>query len=217
MATVYSGKRKTGSPSAPPGEPAWDIAFLYPMQGEWTERDYFALERICGNRMIELANGHLEILPMPDMFHQDIVKFLFSLLESFVIKTRLGRVYFAPLPVKLWPGQIREPDIAFFKFHRIKNKRIAPEGADLVMEVVSPGAESRERDLEEKRNDYAKAKIPEYWIIDPEARTITVLTIVSRTYKAHGVFKPGETATSKLLKGFKVAVADVFAAAEGMD
>ena len=43
-----------------------------------------------------------------------------------------------------------------------------PSGADLVMEVVSGGREDRKRDLVTKRRDYARANIPEYWIVDPQ-------------------------------------------------
>ena len=159
------------------GEPAWSIALFFPMQGEWTEEAYFALESRSGNWMIELANGFLEFPPLPDMFHQDIVDFLFSALKAFLKEHPFGRPYFAPLPVRLWPGQIREPDIAVFAFRRITNKRKAPDGADLVIEVVSPGEEARERDLDVKRVEYAKAKIPEYWIVDSELKTITVLVL----------------------------------------
>jgi Uma2 family endonuclease len=215
MATVFERGKKAKPSKKRTAEPAWDIALLYPRQGHWTEAEYLALERNSGNWMIELAYGRLDILPMPDMLHQDIVKFLFFLLDAFATADRLGRVYFAPLPVRLWPGQFREPDIVFLKTRRIKDKRKPPDGADLVMEVVIPGAESRERDLEEKRADYAKAKIPEYWIVDPETKTITVLTLSGKSYKVHGVYKPGDQAASKLLKGFKVAVSDVFAAGEG--
>jgi Uma2 family endonuclease len=118
------------------------------------------------------------------------------------------------MPVKLWTLQMREPDLLFLKHHRILDKRKPPKGADLVMEVVSPGTENRKRDLREKREVYAKAKIPEYWIVDPKDKTITVLTLSGKTYKVHGVFKEGDEATSKLLKGFTVAVSDVFAAGE---
>jgi Uma2 family endonuclease len=211
MATVLEPKKKTASSK----KPAWDVALLYPMQGQWTEDDYFALERHIGNRMIELTNGCLEFLPMPDMFHQDIVAFLFAAIATFLKEHASGRVYFAPLPIRLWPGQIREPDIAYFKLRRIKNKRKTPDGADLVMEGISPGDEARERDLEIKRREYAKAKIPEYWIVDPEMKTITVLTLSGKNYKVHGGYKAADQAGSKLLKGFKVAVSEVFAAGEG--
>src|SRR5205823_5454688 len=156
-----------------------------------------------------------EILPMPDLYHQLIVKMLLRTLDDYVLALKLGIVATAPLPVRLGKGKFREPDIAFFESHRIKDVRTPPESADLAMEVVSPGHENRERDLVDKRRDYAKAGVREYWIVDPEEKTITVLALTGKTYKVHGVFKDGEDATSKLLKGFKVAVRDVFAAGEG--
>lgn len=192
-----------------------DIVRLISMQDTWTEEEYLALDDNIGAWMIELVDGRLEVLPMPTPFHQDILIFLLLALREFVIARRLGRTYVAPMPVHLFPGTMREPDLAFFKKHRIKDKRKPPEGADLVMEIVSPGSDNRERDFEDKRVDYAKAKIPEYWIVDPETKTITVLTLSGKSYKVHGVFKEGDEATSKLLKGFKVAVSDVFAAGEG--
>jgi Uma2 family endonuclease len=214
MARVVERNRKPKSVASSEGEPAWDIALAFPRQGSWTEDDYFSIEQTLGNRLVELANGSLEFLPMPDFYHQDIVEFLFSALKAYLQDHQFGRAYFAPLPIRLWAGQIREPDIAVFRHGRIKNKRKAGDGADLVVEVVSPGDEARDRDLDIKRRDYAKAKIPEYWIVDPETKTITVLTLSVKAYKAHGVFKEGDEATSKLLKGFKVAVSEVFAAGE---
>lgn len=202
------------SPAKRKDSPSWNVALLYPLEGHWTESDYFALEAKSGNRMIELANGCLKVLPMPSPFHQDIVAYLYSLLNAFVLANKLGRVYFAPLPIRLWPGQIHEPDIVFFERNRIKNKHKAPDGADLVIEVVSPGDEARERDLIDKRADYARANIREYWIIDPETRTVTVLTLSGRSYKAFGELKIGETAASKLLKGFTVDIAEMFAAGD---
>jgi len=215
MPMTVHRKRRSDHTKNGKSEPVWDIARFYPLQGNWTEEDYFALEATSGNWLIELNGGCLEFPPMPDPFHQDIVDFLFSALKAFLKDRDFGRAYFAPLPIRLWPGQIREPDIAVLAYHRIKNKRKAPDGADLAVEIVSPGEESRERDLDTKRREYAKAGIREYWIVDPEEGTITVLTLSGKSYKVHGVFTEGDEATSKLLKGFKVAVSDVFAAGEG--
>jgi Uma2 family endonuclease len=150
---------------------------------------------------------------MPTPYHQEILIFLFLALREFVASRRLGRAYVAPMPVRLFPGTMREPDIAFLKKHRLKDMHKPPEGADLLMEIISPTG--RKRDLKDKRADYAKAKVPEYWIVDPKKRTITVLVLTGDAYRARGVFKEGDEATSKLLKGFKVAVSDVFAAGEG--
>jgi Uma2 family endonuclease len=115
-------------------------------------------------------------------------------------------VLFAPLHVRLWPGKIREPDVVFMlQEHRDRRTDQCWEGADLVMEVVSP--DDPRRDLQLKRDEYARASIAEYWIINPLAATITVLTLQGGSYAVHGEFRPGEKAGSALLPGFEVDVA----------
>lgn len=54
-------------------EPTWEIARLFPYQGEWSEEEYLALET---HHLIEFDEGDLEVLPMPDIGHQRIVGFL---------------------------------------------------------------------------------------------------------------------------------------------
>ncbi len=215
MATMTQARKKPKKVNDSRAIMPSDILRLVSAREVWTEDEYLALDNDIGAWMIELVDGRLEFPTMPTMLHQDIVKFLVLLLDAFVKAENLGGVYFSPMPVHLFPGTFREPDIAFLKAHRIKDKRKPPEGADLVMEIVSPKKSDRKRDLKDKRADYAKAKIPEYWIVDPEEKTITVLTLSGKSYKVHGVHKPGDHAASKLLKGFKVAVSDVFAAGEG--
>src|SRR5882762_5490448 len=89
------------------GEPAWDLALFYPAQGDWSEEEYLDLGT---NWMIEFVDGCLEVLPMPSPLHQVIVRYLFGLLETYVLARKLGLPFFAPLPVKLWDGRLREPD-----------------------------------------------------------------------------------------------------------
>jgi Uma2 family endonuclease len=215
MATVLKRKKSKVSRNAK-DEPAWDVAYFYPMQGHWTERDYLDLDENFEPRLVELDNGRLVVLTMPDMLHQDIVAFLLFRFDDFVVTTPIpGEVIHAPLPIRLGKRHYREPDIAYFKPRRIKDNLTPPNGADLVVEVVGRGRKARNHDLEIKPRVYAEAKIPEYWIVDPETKTITVLTLSGKSYKVHGVFKPGDQAASKLLKGFKVAVSEVFDAGEG--
>jgi Uma2 family endonuclease len=78
------------------------------------------------------------------------------------------------------------------------------------MEIVSPNAKARRRDLKEKRRDYAKTGIPEYWIFDPREETITVLRLSEESYSVHGESARGEIATSCLLPGFTVDVTAAF-------
>jgi Uma2 family endonuclease len=164
------------------------------------------------NRLVEFSDGCIEVLPMPLIFHQLIVKFLHRLLETYVAAHAKGEVLFAPLPVHLWSGKFREPDIIYLRPHRIKDVHSEPEGADLVVEVVSEGEENRHRDLVTKREEYAKAGISEYWIVDPQDKQITVLVLEGQTYREHGLFGSGTTATSVLLSGFSASVDAVFAA-----
>lgn len=194
------------------GEPAWEIAFLYPTQGNWSESEYLSLG---GNRLVEFEDGCLEFLPMPTPFHQFVVDFLVTLLKVYIATHAAGKVLFAPLPIRLWPEKFREPDIAYLRPGRIRSPHEPPDGADLAIEVVSEGDENRKRDLETKPAEYARAGIAEYWIVDPQQRNIRVLTLDGAAYRVHGIFSPGETATSVLLPGFTVSVDAVWTAGEG--
>lgn len=88
------------------------------------------------------------------------------------------------------------------------------DGADLVMEVVSP--DDPTRDLETKRREYAQAGIPEYWLVNPLDETITVFTLPENTpiYDIHGVYDRSSVAESVLLPGFTVDVDACFAEGE---
>lgn len=188
---------------------AWEIAELYPEQGDWTEDEYLALP---GNRLIELCDGRVEVLPMPTEAHQFIVAYLYRILHEFVMARSLGRVLFAGLPVRLHSGKFREPDVLFLAAeHRDRSRGKYWDGADLVIEVVSE--HDPKRDLEIKRAEYAQAGIPEYWIINPRSGQITVLALEGGQYVVHGQFSSGQIASSRLLDGFTVDVAAVFAAA----
>jgi Uma2 family endonuclease len=203
-------------PCHPPviGQPAWDLALLYPPQGQWSEEEYLSLTDKT-NWLVEYTAGKIEVLSMPTIEHQLIVQWLFLALHSFVTPQKLGMVLFAPTRVYIDPKKYREPDIVFnFAARHARSGKRYYEGADLVMEVVSDDAESHKRDWEQKRIDYAEGKIPEYWIVDPQLKTITVLTLQGDAYVEHGVFTMGEAATSILLNGFAVKVAEVFAAAK---
>ena len=196
-------------------QPAWDVAKLFPFQGAWEEGDYFALQT---NQLVELIDGSLEVLPMPKTAHQLIVAFLYDLLRTFVTERDLGTVFFAGLPVRLRHKNIREPDIVFVSTdHLNRIGEDCSEGADLVMEVVSPDAGASKRDYIEKRKDYAEAGIPEYWIVDPQTQRITVLALVGNEYRVHGEFSPGQQSTSQLLAGFAVDTLAVFAAAKTLN
>jgi Uma2 family endonuclease len=186
------------------GDPAWEVAQLFPTQGTWTEPEYLLLP---GNRMVELSDGFIEVLPMPTMSHQLILLAFYRTLLNFVEPDKLGTALVAPLRVRLWRGKFREPDVVFMLAkNAVRMGEQYWQGADLVVEVVSGDENDRRRDLEVKPVEYARARISEYWIIDPQERRVTVLRLRGKKYVVSGAYGKGERARSVLLDGFEVEV-----------
>ena len=196
------------------GEPAWEAAYFFPLQGCWSEEDFLQFHT---NRMAELVDGRLEILPMPTWVHQLIVDFLMTSIKELLKSREIGGIaLFAPLPTKLFPGTIREPDVLYVAARNLPSPgEKYPSKIDLAMEVVSEGAEARKRDYEDKRIDYAKAGVSEYWIIDPEQSLLTVLTLAGSEYTVAQECLPGDIARSLLLDGLTIALNDILALRAG--
>ena len=145
---------------------------------------------------------------MPTFTHQSVLAFLHDLFRAY-LKPRGGVVIFAALRLRVRPGKFREPDLLLLRDRTDRRCQDRYwDGADLVGEVVSP--DNPDRDLVEKRADYAEAGIPEYWIADPRDETIRVLSLRGSTYVEHGVYRRGDTAASALLAGFAAEVSAVF-------
>ncbi len=180
---------------------------LQPLQGLWTEAQYL---RLTGGlrRLLEFTDGALDILPMPTDRHQVIVRYLF--LTLFPRAADLGgTVLFAPLRLRIRAGKFREPDLVLLR--DAGDPRRGNDfwtGADLVVEVVSP--HDPDRDLRYKRADYAEARIPEYWIVNPIDETVTVLVLAEDSYADHGVFRRGQQARSVCLPDCSLDVTSVF-------
>ena len=181
-------------------------------QGSWLDADYLWLtDRSRG--LVELTDGYLEILPMPTRTHQRILAFLHAAFQAF-LKPAGGEALFAPLRLRIRPGKFREPDLLAVRDAR--DPRTGDRfwtGADVVLEVVSP--DNPERDLVHKRQDYAEASIPEYWIVDPAAETISVLRLGEHGYVDYAQCGRGQRAASVRLTPFAVDVGRVFDAGQG--
>ncbi len=183
------------------------ILDLDPIQGFWTEEQYLRLTDYA-RRLIEFTDGSIEVLPFPTTRHQAISGFLLFTLFPFVQRLG-GTVLFAALRMQVREGKFREPDLLLvLDANDPRAQNAYWLGADLVMEVVS--RDDPERDTKIKRADYAEARIPEYWIVNPQDETIVVLRLEGEQYAEHGVFRRDDTATSALLEGFTVLVNDVF-------
>jgi|SRR5215469_15671448 len=190
---------------------AWkDFLFeVMPRQGTWTDEQYLAITDHT-NRLIEFTDGRLEPLPMPTDRHQAILAFLYEALTHFV-RPRGGTVRFAPLRLRIRSGKFREPDLLLVRSASDPRRQDRFwTGADLALEVVSPDKPGR--DLIDKRGDYAEGGVPEYWIVNPQDETITILALDGGSYCEVGTFRRGQSASSRFLNGFAVDVNAVFEA-----
>jgi Uma2 family endonuclease len=110
----------------------------------------------------ELINGELVVTPSPIPNHQDVSANIFYALQQIVRAQKLGKVYSAPIDVRLTPDNVLIPDIVFIagdRLHVVGPKAVdAPP--DLVVEILSPG--TRQRDLTTKREIYARFGVREY-------------------------------------------------------
>lgn len=190
------------------GEPAWAIATLFPSQGSWSDEEYLAFS--TERPLVELRDGAIEVLPMPTDGHQRVLDALFLLLATHA-RAAGGRARTAGIRVRIRAGVFRQPDIVYLGPAR---QHLRGEeywsGADLVVEVVSGSSGDRVRDLVTKRREYAEAGIPEYWIVDPQQETITVLRLEQGTYVEHCVGQQESSATSTVLPELCVTPSDVF-------
>ncbi len=180
---------------------------ILPEQGTWTEEEYLTLTD-HRNRLVEYTDGVLEILPMPTDRHQTILGFLYVLFRQFC-EPKGGKVQFSPLRLRIRSAKYREPDLLLLLSAADPRRQDRFwTGADLALEVVSH--DKPERDLVDKRGDYAEARVPEYWIVNPETESITVLRLETDGYVEAGTYRRGAKAASVLLAGFAIEVNAVF-------
>lgn len=159
----------------------------------------------------ELIEGELIMTPSPVPYHQRIVMNIGFKMEEFVKKNRIGKVFIAPCDVYLDNENVLQPDILFISNERAniigeKNIQGAP---DLVVEILSEN--SAYNDLIRKKKLYARFGVKEYWIVDPELKTLDIYTLKSNEFVPDRSFSENQILESSLLGGLKINLSEVFA------
>jgi Uma2 family endonuclease len=182
-----------------------------PRQGFWTYDDYAALPA-DGNRY-EIVNGVLYMTPSPSWSHQEIVGRFFRYLSSYAETAGIGGAFVAPLDVELAPNTVVQPDVVVLlkASHKKLKERHIVGAPDMAVEVVSPTSETHDR--YRKIPAYARAGVPEYWIVDPDSRTVEVLFLESGEYHSQGVYRGKATLPSQIVPGLLVHIEQFFASA----
>jgi Uma2 family endonuclease len=178
----------------------------------FTYEDYQTLpESMIGH--YELLDGDIVLVPSPTTAHQRISRNLEYLLMQFIRRHGLGELFYAPCDVVLGQGKEREvvePDLLFITRHRrhiITDKEI--QGApDLVVEILSPGTEARDRGY--KKVLYGRYGVREYWIIDPQTQSLEVYTLDEEGLVLQKTYGDAQTIESGLFPGMSIELAEVF-------
>ncbi|MGH9970526.1 MAG: Uma2 family endonuclease [Pyrinomonadaceae bacterium] len=164
-----------------------------------------------GNRY-ELIEGELFVSRAPGLPHQLVLRNLVVPIANYLRNNHIGTVVPGPGAVFSDYDAVI-PDLVFVTNERW-NRIVAHErfvGApDLVIEILSPGKENRERDLRVKRQLYSKYGVAEYWIVDTDNRNVIVFRLQEGTLEESAVFKEDDEVASPLLPGFGLKVAAIF-------
>jgi Uma2 family endonuclease len=198
---------------APPSPPLVEVgASPWPAQGNWTYEDYLRLPD--DDNRYEIIEGVLYMVNAPGFDHQYAVSELHLQMGSFVKSRKLGIVLMAPFEVHLSEkSRPVQPDLFF-----VAAGREPKAGAqffdgvpDLIVEVLSPNTMRTDRLV--KFDAYERARVREYWIVNPDTHTVEIYTLDEHgLYALLGQFGAEDSAYSSILEGFRIAVAGLFSA-----
>jgi Uma2 family endonuclease len=181
-----------------------------------TMEDYLAYDDGT-DRRYELVDGELVEMPTESQLNATLAKFIFlELLKHFPVA--LLSFKDTEIEVTGRRAKCRLPDLmvhseesraALVGAKRAILTRDLPPPA-LVVEVVSPGAENRDRDYRYKRTEYAAREIAEYWIIDPEMQQVTLCLWVNGQYE-DTVYANDAPIQSTVVPGFNLSAMSILA------
>lgn len=160
----------------------------------------------------ELIEGELFVSRAPGIPHQRVLNNLQLALGAYLKEHPTGIVVpGAGAVFSDYDAVI--PDLVFVRNERWSEvvTEIRFTGApDLVIEILSPGKENRDRDLLVKRQLYAKYEVAEYWIIDAENRLVQAYRLQKQQLEDVGTWRNGDEVTTPLLPGFELGVSSIF-------
>ena len=179
------------------------------VKAKLTYADYL---ETSGEERYELLDGELVMAPAPLLYHQFILRKLLNAISVYVDEYNLGELFCSPTDVVLSETDVVQPDILFVSRRRgqiLKPERV--HGApDLVVEILSPS--TAELDRTTKLELYAQHGVEEYWIVDPDAKTIMVMVRREERFEVKGIYGKGHILESPTLEGFTVQVEVLFEA-----
>jgi Uma2 family endonuclease len=164
------------------------------------------------NNRYELIGGELFVSRAPGIPHQRVLQSLQIALIDYLRANPIG-ILVPGTGMILSDYDAVIPDLAFVRNERwdevVRGEKFT-RAVDLIIEIISPGKENRERDLTVKRQLYAKFGVEEYWIVDSENLSVLIFRLRDQTLKDIATLKGDNQLTSPLLPGFQLKVAAIF-------
>lgn len=178
------------------------------MRAEARKRRYF-YEVVTEHQKAEFINGEIVVHTPVKLRHTIASENLFTLLQTYVRKHKLGAVFHEKVLIVLTRNDY-EPDICFFGVKKASG--FTPDqtrfpAPDMVVEVTSESTEAIDRGV--KFEDYAAHGVSEYWLVDPTAETIEQYVLAEGGYELAVKVKTG-TIASVVVAGFEIPVRAVF-------
>src|SRR6266581_1099889 len=164
------------------------------------------------NNRYELIAGELFVSRAPGIPHQRVVLNLELSLSGYLRDNPIGiLVPGAGAIFSDYDAVI--PDLAFVRNERwdqVVTGEKFTGALDLVIEVTSPGAENRRRDLLVKRQLYGKYGVSEYWVVDSENRSVEVYRLQDQRLEGVSTLRNGDEISTPLLPDLRLSVTEIF-------
>ena len=175
-----------------------------------TAEEFFALPHPADGSKQELVRGEVVTMPGPGFEPGEVQGNVYFAIKTFLKANPVGRVAVESGTVtERDPDTVRGPDVSYYSAARLplgqRVQKYHTEAPDLCVEVVSPSNSPRK--LKDKAKEYLFAGVRAVWIVDPEERTVTIITepLQSRTLEVGATLDGGDA-----LPGFACPVAELF-------
>ncbi|MCF2490554.1 Uma2 family endonuclease [Dyadobacter sp. CY347] len=179
------------------------------MLNEEQERRINFYNDISEQEKVEFINGEIIVHSPAKMQHNRAMLLLAQLLNLYSNEHDLGFVGAEKIMIKLTRNDY-EPDICFFKSDKadhFKEHQMFFPIPDLIVEILSPSTESRDRGV--KFKDYESHGVEEYWIIDADNQVVEQYHLVETEYSLI-LHSSKSVIESFAVKGFKIPIAAIF-------
>ena len=182
-----------------------------PPTPKMTLDEYLALEgEYLRDGVWELVDGVLTKMTAPSMDHQRLIYLLCRFLDDYLsAAVPLPGAVFLGVGIALSQYRVPVPDLVYIRTDRMPFLvgRVVNGIPDIVVEALS---QDRAKDLTRNRQWYAAAGIPEYWILDPDHDTLTILQLADGRYTERAVLTAADTLTTPALPGFALPLTRLF-------